>query len=146
MSSTIFGSRNPFYGMRRFPDAGVIAGVCEGIAVHFDWNPRIVRVIAVLLVIFTGFWPTVVAYLFMWYIVQPEQGPPPVESTVVPPAPPSVPGAGPAPGFATPSRPAPMPELKARFNRLDERLRKIEECVTDHAFELRQEFKKLQSS
>jgi phage shock protein C len=144
VSSTIFGSRNPFYGMKRFPDNGVIAGVCEGLAVHFDWNPRIVRVIAVLLVIFTGFWPTVVAYLFAWYILEPVKGAPPVEGTTVPPG---NPGATPGPmagGSATGSA-RPKPELKARFAKLDERLRKIEECVTDHAYQLRRELKKLES-
>jgi phage shock protein C len=139
VSSTIYGSRNPFYGMRRFPDRGVIAGVCEGLAVHFDWNPRVVRVIAVLLVIFTGFWPTVVAYLFMWYIVEPEQGAPPAEGTAV-----LTPTSGPGSDPNAP-RPVPMPELKARFSRLDDRLRQIEECVTDHAFELRREIRKLES-
>jgi phage shock protein C len=127
-------SRNPFYGMRRFPDRGWIAGVCEGIAVHFDWNTRLVRLVAVLLLIFTGFWPTVVAYLLLWYILEPIKGAPPALGTAVPPPGPSSP----------PGTPAPMPELKARFARLDERLRKIEECVTDHAFQLRQELKKLE--
>ena len=146
MSSTIFGSRNPFYGMRRFPDNGVIAGVCEGVAVHFDWNPRVVRVIAVLFLIFTGFWPTVVAYLFGWYILEPVKGAPPAEGTglsAAAAASTAAPGAG--PDAAAPPRTAPMPELKARFTRLDERLRKIEECVTDHAYQLRQELRKLES-
>jgi len=139
VSSTIFGSRNPFYGMRRFPDRGVIAGVCEGLAVHFDWNPRVVRVIAVLLVIFTGFWPTVVAYCFAWYIVEAAPGAPPAAGTGIPSAAaPAAPGSGGAPAV-------PMPELKARFAKLDARLRTIEECVTDREFELRRELRKLET-
>lgn len=140
MSSTVFGSRNPFYGMRRYPDNGVIAGVCEGLAVHFDWNPRIVRVFAVLLLIFTGFWPAVLTYCLAWYIVDPVAGPPPVHNTS-----PGAPGAPPAPGSAPADPGVPMPELKSRFARLDDRLRQIEECVTDKEFELRRELKKLEA-
>lgn len=140
MSSTVFGSRNPFYGMRRYPDNGVIAGVCEGLAVHFDWNPRIVRVFAVLLLIFTGFWPAVVTYCVAWYIVEPVHGPTPSQSTS-----PSAPGAPPTPGSAATGPGVPMPELKSRFARLDDRLRQIEECVTDREFELRRELKKLEA-
>jgi phage shock protein C len=141
VSSTVLGSRNPFHGMRRYPDNGVIAGVCEGLAVHFDWSPRVVRVIAVLLLIFTAFWPTVVAYCLAWYIIDPVPGMPP--SHGVPPAASAgaAPGAGPAPSGAS----VPMPELKARFAKLDERLRDIEECVTDKEFELRRELKKLEA-
>jgi phage shock protein C len=38
-----------------------------------------------------------------------------------------------------------MTEIKARFERLDQRLRNIEECVTDREFELRRELKKLET-
>ncbi|MBI2384260.1 MAG: PspC domain-containing protein, partial [Gammaproteobacteria bacterium] len=62
--------------MRRYPHQGWIAGVCEGIAVHFDWNPRMVRLIAVLLLIFTAFWPLVIAYLVAWYLLEPAEAPP----------------------------------------------------------------------
>jgi len=137
VSSTVFGSRNPFYGMRRYPDNGVIAGVCEGLAVHFDWNARIVRVFAVLLLVFTGFWPAVVTYCLAWYIVDPVAGPSPAQSTSQ--------SAPPAPGAAPAGPGVPMPELKSRFARLDDRLRQIEECVTDKEFELRRELKKLEA-
>lgn len=143
MSSTVFGSRNPFYGMRRYPDNGVIAGVCEGLAVHFDWNPRIVRVLAVLLLIFTAFWPAVVTYCLAWYIVDPVAGPPPAQNAS--PGAPGAPSAPPAPGAAPAGPGVPMPELKSRFARLDDRLRQIEECVTDREFELRRELKKLEA-
>jgi len=139
VSSTVFGSRNPFYGMRRYPDAGVVAGVCEGLAVHFDFNPRIVRVVAVLLLIFTAFWPVMIAYCLTWYIVDPVKGPPPARA----PVPPSTAEApAPSPGTETPT---PMPQLKARFGKLEDRLRQIEACVTSEEFELRRELKKLEA-
>jgi phage shock protein C len=49
------------------------------------------------------------------------------------------------PSGGGPSRPPTMGEVKARFERLDARLRGIEECVTDKEFELRRELKKLES-
>lgn len=141
MSSTVLGSRNPFHGMRRYPDNGVIAGVCEGLAAHFDWNPRLVRVIAVLLLVFTAFWPMVVAYCLAWYIVDPVLGLSPAHGVAPAASAGAAHSAGPAPAGAS----VPMPELKARFARLDERLRDIEECVTDREFELRRELKKLEA-
>lgn len=145
MSSTVFGSRNPFYGMRRYPDNGVIAGVCEGLAVHFDWNPRMVRVFAVLLLIFTGFWPAVLTYCLAWYIVDPVTGPSPAHGTDPGAASGPTPGPASAGAAAAPAAGVPMPELKSRFARLDDRLRQIEECVTDKEFELRRELKKLEA-
>jgi phage shock protein C len=67
--------------------------------------------------------------------LQPAQGMPPAASAG------TAPGDSPAPSGAS----VPMPELKARFARLDERLRDIEECVTDKEFELRRELKKLEA-
>jgi phage shock protein C len=52
----------------------VIAGVCAGIADYFNVDPTIVRLIYVLLTIFTAIAPFVIIYLVMWIIVpdQPE--------------------------------------------------------------------------
>jgi phage shock protein C len=121
-------------GLRRIPERGVVAGVCAGIAEYFDWNTKILRVIAVVL-LFCGAGFTVVVYLALWYIMDPitpaELGQPPA----------SGPGSGPSPGRA----PTSMHDIRARFAKLDERLRNIEECVTDKEFELRQELKKLEA-
>lgn len=135
--STETASRNPFHGMRRYPERGVIAGVCEGLAVHFDWNVRLVRVLAVLLLVFTGFWPSVVAYCLAWYVVEPV-GAEPAPSAAVPPT-------GPAPSPAAGGAPTvPMPELKARFGRLEDRLRAVEACVVSDELNLRRELRKLE--
>ena len=121
-----------FRGMRRIPERGVIAGVCAGIAEYFDWNVRLLRAILVVSFIFSGFFPIVVVYAVLWYVLDPLP-------------------AGPAASFESPAareaptRPASMTEIKARFERLDERLRGIEECVTDREFELRRELKKLEA-
>jgi len=136
-----------FEGMRRIPANGWIAGVCAGIAEYFDWNVRLLRLILAVTFIFSGFFPIVVVYLILWYVL--EEGAP--GSSVDPnfaPAGAPMPGGGmaTATGPAMPvTRPPTMAEVHARFARLDERLRNIEECVTDREFELRRELKKLES-
>ncbi len=43
----------------------VICGVCGGIGEYLDLDPNIVRLIAVLITIFSAGFPTVVAYIVM---------------------------------------------------------------------------------
>lgn len=47
----------------------IIAGVCGGVAEYFDWDPSIVRLVYVLLTVFTGFAPGILAYLLAWIII-----------------------------------------------------------------------------
>jgi len=46
----------------------MIAGVCGGIAEYLDADPTIIRLIAVLLLVF-GFGSAFIAYLIMWLVV-----------------------------------------------------------------------------
>jgi phage shock protein C len=117
-------------GLRRIPERGVVAGVCAGIAEYFDWSPKVLRIGTVLLFIFGGGFPVIVVYCVLWYVMDPLT---PAESSTLQ-------ASGNLPG-----RPTPMNEVKARFARLDERLRSIEECVTEKEFELRRELKKLEA-
>lgn len=119
--------------MRRIPERGVIAGVCAGIAEYFDWNVRLLRAILVVSFVFSGFFPIVVVYAVLWYVLEPLSSGRSSASFDAPAAPPA------------PTRPASMTEIKTRFERLDQRLRNIEECVTDREFELRRELKKLEA-
>ena len=125
---------NRFRGMYRIPDRGVIAGVCAGIAEYFDWNVRLLRAILVVSFIFSGFFPIVVVYAVLWYVLDPLPASGASASSFDSPAAPQA-----------PTRPASMTEIKTRFERLDQRLRNIEECVTDREFELRRELKKLEA-
>lgn len=47
----------------------VIAGVCGGIGEYFNMDPTIIRLIWVLVAIFTAFLPGIVAYLLAWAII-----------------------------------------------------------------------------
>jgi phage shock protein C len=46
-----------------------IAGICGGLGEYMDADPTIIRLVVVLLVIFTGFFPGIVGYLLAWIIV-----------------------------------------------------------------------------
>jgi phage shock protein C len=46
-----------------------IAGICGGIADYFDWDPAMVRLIYVLLTVFTTGFPGTIIYLVLWLIM-----------------------------------------------------------------------------
>lgn len=119
-------------GLRRIPEHGVVAGVLAGVAEYFDWNVRLLRAGVVIVFIFSGFFPIVLAYLVLWYVMDPA----PAGASR---------GSFAAPfGRDEPPRQASTTELRSRFARLEERLGNMEECVTSREFELRQELKKLE--
>jgi phage shock protein C len=128
-------SRN-FSGLRRIPERGWIAGVCAGIAEYFGWNVKLLRVALVVSVVL-GAGAMIVVYLILWYVMDPIEA---QDAT----ASPGDGGAGPDAGSPAGRRPS-MAEVQVRFERLDQRLRGIEECVTDKEFELRRELKKLEA-
>jgi phage shock protein C len=47
----------------------MLAGVCGGIAEHFDMDPTVIRVLWVLVTVFTGFVPGIIAYIACWVII-----------------------------------------------------------------------------
>jgi phage shock protein C len=51
---------------------GVILGVCRGLADYFDFSAFWIRAIAVILFIFTGFWPVVGIYLLAALLMKSE--------------------------------------------------------------------------
>ena len=129
-------SRN-FQGLRRIPQRGWVAGVCAGIAEYFGWNVKLLRVALVASVIL-GAGAMIVVYLILWYVMDPveaDYGAAPSSHDG---------GGGGGPGAGSMHRPT-MAEVQARFERLDARLRGIEECVTDKEYELRRELKKLEA-
>ncbi|MDO4902747.1 MAG: PspC domain-containing protein [Limosilactobacillus sp.] len=52
----------------------VISGVCAGIAENIDWDPTIVRVLAVILLFVTGLFPIAVIYIVMAIIMPEDDG------------------------------------------------------------------------
>jgi phage shock protein C len=51
----------------------VLAGVCAGIARRFGWSPGVVRLLYVLISIFSAAFPGILIYLVLWLLV-PEEG------------------------------------------------------------------------
>lgn len=49
----------------------VIAGVCAGIAEYFGWEITLVRIIYLLLSIFSAAFPGIIVYIILW-IIMPE--------------------------------------------------------------------------
>jgi phage shock protein C len=48
---------------------GVIAGVCGGIAEYIDTDPTAIRVLWVVLTVFTALIPGIIAYLICWILI-----------------------------------------------------------------------------
>ena len=51
---------------------GVILGVCRGIAEYFNLPVFWVRIISLILLFFTFFWPTLLLYIMLGLIMKPE--------------------------------------------------------------------------
>jgi len=47
----------------------IVAGVLSGFGEYLNVDPVLVRIIFVLLLIFTGFFPAVIAYIIAWLIM-----------------------------------------------------------------------------
>jgi phage shock protein C len=119
-----------FSRMRRYPKEGWIGGVCAGLAVHFGWNAKLLRILFAAGLLFSGFFPVGLVYCLLWYLM--DDG---TERHVAVDADPTRDANAPAPT---------MGDVKARFTRLEERLRSIEDSVISNEFELRRELSKLE--
>ncbi len=45
----------------------IIAGVCAGLARRFGWDPKVVRIVAVLSILLPG--PQFLAYIVLWILM-----------------------------------------------------------------------------
>lgn len=133
-----------FDRLQRYPKQGWIAGVCAGLAEFFDWNVKLIRLLFVAAFIFSGFFPVGVLYLVLWYLMNDADQAParPSQHTAddVPEARHTSRYYSGGTAYAAPT----TADLKARFSRLEERLRNMEACVTSDEFELRRELRKLE--
>jgi len=55
--------------IERSNDNKMIAGVCGGIAEYFDMDPTIVRLIYVLVSVFSVAFPGILVYLILWVVI-----------------------------------------------------------------------------
>lgn len=59
--------------IRRATSGASIGGVCNGLAAWFGCHPTVVRVAYILLSVFTGVLPGVLAYLVLWVYLPSEE-------------------------------------------------------------------------
>ncbi|MDB5967620.1 MAG: phage shock protein PspC [Hydrocarboniphaga sp.] len=140
---------------RRYPDEGYIGGVCAGISEFLGWNVRMIRALAVLSFIFGGFFPIVLVYGLLWYVMEETRGTSASPDRGYESSGPGDLGGGSGSGaYASRSyggssdiggRPTTSADLKSRFSRLEQRLSSMEDCVTSNDYELRRELRKLET-
>ena len=118
-------SRRGLYRSRN----GVILGVFRGLADYFDFSVFWIRAIAVVLFIFTGFWPVVGIYLLAALLMKSD----PAKN------------AGNGTNYKADSRSRCMrtdtaERLKRKWKHLEKRIRKMEDKVTSRKFDWNRRF------
>jgi phage shock protein C len=119
------------YRLWRNPDRGIIAGVCAGIADYLGIEPIVVRLIAVLGLVFF-FPPTLAAYVILAVVLRPK--------------PPALYASRDEEAFWRGVNTAPSDTfgaLRRKFHDLEERLGQMESQVASGDFELHRKFRDL---
>ncbi|MCH6256072.1 PspC domain-containing protein [Puniceicoccaceae bacterium K14] len=118
--------KRKFYRSRN----GIIFGLCRGISEYFDISLFWIRAFTIGGLIFTGFFPIGLIYIIMGLVIKAEPLPSPVE----------------APKESnhfesyTSSRKLGLWQLKEKFSSLETRIRRMEDHVTDRAYDWERRF------
>ncbi len=121
-------SRKPQGGLYR-SRKGIILGVCRGIADYFDFSVFWIRTIAVILFIFTGFWPIVGVYILAALLMKPQPVPSAESASRL--------RSG---GRQRCSRHETADRLRRKWSRLEKRIRRMEDKVTSREFDWNRRF------
>jgi len=113
-------SRDGIYRSRN----GVIFGVCRGLAEHFGFSVFWARVIAIIFLLVSGFWPAIGLYLIATLLMKP-----------APVVPIKTEAEQEFYDSYTNSRHMAARRLKRRFENLDRRLQRMEHIVTTREFD-----------
>ena len=103
---------------------GAVLGVCKGLAAFLDVPVPAVRAVVILLTLSAGVWPVVAAYVVAGFLIKPEPTLPPdteAESDVYN-------------AYQT-DRKAVLARLRDRAERLERRVRRLEDHVTSREFD-----------
>ncbi|MBW1997799.1 MAG: envelope stress response membrane protein PspC [Deltaproteobacteria bacterium] len=114
------GLRRGLYRSRN----GVILGVCRGVAEYFDFSVAWARFIAIILLLFTGFWPVTIIYFLAGLLMKPEPVIP-IESND-------------EQEFYDSyihSRRGAVERIRRRYENLERRIRRMEHTVTDKEYD-----------
>jgi phage shock protein C len=103
---------------------GVIFGVCRGMADHFDFSILWARVIAIIFLLVTGFWPAIGIYLIATLLMKPAPVVP-IETEAEQEF---------YDSYAN-SRHLAARRIKRRYENLERRIRRMEHIVTAREFD-----------
>lgn len=103
---------------------GVIFGVCRGLSEHFDFSVFWVRLIALVMLIVSGLWPTMILYILAALVMKPQ-----------PVIPISSPDEQQFYDRYTASRHDAAQGLKRRYEGLESRIRRMEDVVTSREYD-----------
>lgn len=125
MTRDFASTRTGLYRSRR----GIICGVCRGIAEYLDFSVFWTRVIAVVLLFVTGFWPVAGFYVLAALVMKPK---------------PSVPIQSDAEqefyNSYVSSRRMALHRLQGTFDKLDRRIQRLEGIVTARDYDWERRF------
>lgn len=117
---------------------GKISGVCAGIADYFDWDVTVVRVLWVVATILTGIWPMLVAYIVAAWMVDAKPAGTRYDDLRT-----DVDDARRAAEYRRPISAWRFSDVKTRFDRVEDRLRTLEQVVTSREFQMDRELRGL---
>ena len=110
--------------------SGMFFGVCRGLAEYFDLSVTGIRLLVVILTLFTWVWPMVGGYLLAAVLMKPAPVVP-LRST----------DEAEFYNSYTNSRSMALARLKRTFDRLDHRLQRLESIVTDREYQWDRRFR-----
>ncbi len=108
---------------------GVIFGVCKGLSRYLDANVVGLRLIAVVVMFVTGFWPVIIAYIIAALLMKPE-----------PVMPLETEEDAEFYNSFTSSRKMALQRLKRTYDNLDRRIQRIESTVTARDYDWERRF------
>jgi len=108
----------------RIPQQGMVKGVCAGVAHYLDVPVKLIRLITVLAILFGLFFPVLVAYIIMTFVLDPM--PDHLDEEAL-----------------TPSNSELLDRVDAELSAGEQRLRQMERYVTSDTFSLRSRFRQL---
>lgn len=124
----------------RDKDNAKIAGVCAGMADYFGWDVTIVRIGWVLATIFSGGWPIVAYVLAAWLVDDKPRALTYREDSRYAEARDEIDTSRRAIATYRP-RTWQFSDVKNRFDRVEDRLRTLEQCVTSREFQMDRELR-----
>jgi phage shock protein C len=112
--------RNGFYRSR----SGIILGVCKGVAEYFDLSVKGTRILACVLLLFSGIWPMIILYFLAALLMKPE-----------PVLPLETEGEREFYNSYASSRNMALHRLKRTYDQLNRRLQRLESVVTSREYD-----------